>query len=103
MALYLPWLEIACGVALIVGWLSAGALTILSFMLLVFIAALLSAWWRVLDLNCGCFGKSTEDGDYLWPIVRDLALLAGLRAMCVVGVFGNRTSQTKTTAHPPLS
>lgn len=78
IALYLPWLEIVCGVALLAGRLNTGGSATLTILLLIFIVALLSAWWRGLDVACGCFNGTTDTGDYLWPILRDMALLVGL-------------------------
>lgn len=78
VALYLPWLEIVCGVAMIVGRFKDGATLILATLLLIFLAALTSAWWRGLDINCGCFSGATQSTDYVWPVSRDVLLLAAL-------------------------
>lgn len=78
VALYLPWLEILCGATLIIGRLRSGSILILSVLLLIFLAALISAWCRGLDINCGCFTISLEPSGYLWPVMRDLLLLVGL-------------------------
>jgi uncharacterized membrane protein YphA (DoxX/SURF4 family) len=58
LAYYLPWLEILCGLALASGWrrVARGAIPVAAGMLLVFAAALGSAIWRGLDIECGCFG-----------------------------------------------
>ena len=59
MAITLPWVEIAAGVLLVVGlWARAAALACTG-MMVVFIAAIISALQRGLDISCGCFG----DGD----------------------------------------
>ena len=55
-ALYLPWLEIAAGLGLFSRRTRGGALLIISGLLVVFCGALASAWWRNLDIHCGCFG-----------------------------------------------
>lgn len=55
MALFLPWLELIVGVALIVGWSYRGAVIWANLMLVVFIAALASTIVRGLDIDCGCF------------------------------------------------
>ena len=58
LALYLPWLEIICGAALIFKRLYAGALVLLALLNLIFLAALISAKVRGLDISCGCFGRA---------------------------------------------
>jgi putative oxidoreductase len=57
LALYLPWLEIICGAALIFKRLVSGALLILGLLCLVFLGALGLAKARGLDISCGCFGR----------------------------------------------
>jgi hypothetical protein len=76
-ALYLPWLEIVCGGALIFRRAYRGALWIVTALTLVFFAALLSAKMRGLDISCGCFGHSEPHG-FSVPLIRDAALLAAL-------------------------
>jgi putative oxidoreductase len=60
MARVLPWLELVLGTLLILGvglrWVSA-AITVL---LLVFMAALTRAAMLGLQINCGCFGYSSQ-------------------------------------------
>jgi putative oxidoreductase len=68
LALYLPWLEIICGLAVFTGGGRRGALVLLLAMTLVFIAAIASAWMRGLDIRCGCFGAASTA-----PLSYDLA------------------------------
>lgn len=76
IALYLPWLEIVCGGALVLGRAGArGALWLITAMLLVFTAAILFAKMRGLDIACGCFGHGAAHG-FATAFARDLALLA---------------------------
>ena len=77
-AFYLPWLEIICGAALVFGWLRTGALAILTSLTAIFIAATVSAQLRGIDLNCGCFGKATENLSFATHMLIDFAILAGL-------------------------
>jgi len=76
LAMTLPWFEIICGVAVIVGPLKKGALVLLNLTLLVFLGALISAWVRGLDVSCGCFGHSDEHTSVRELLLRDLGLLA---------------------------
>jgi putative oxidoreductase len=59
LALYLPWLEIICGLAMFVSALRRSALVLLLALTVVFIAAITSAWMRGLDIRCGCFGAAS--------------------------------------------
>lgn len=56
---YLPWLELTCGIAVLFRFRQRAALLILASLCLLFCAAMASAWGRGLDINCGCFGKAT--------------------------------------------
>jgi len=75
VAMGLPWLEIAAGAALMTGLLVEGGLTMIAGMLAVFLGAIIHAWQRGLDINCGCFGGSAATGDYRELITRDVVLL----------------------------
>ncbi|MCP4684511.1 MAG: DoxX family membrane protein [bacterium] len=70
MALILPWLEMLCGLALILGIWYRGAVLWSNALLLIFIVALASTIARGLSIDCGCFkaGKSATAPawDALW-------------------------------------
>ncbi|MDQ6655470.1 MAG: DoxX family membrane protein [Verrucomicrobiota bacterium] len=80
-AFYLPWLEILCGVALVVGWLRSGATMILAGLMAVFITATVAAKVRGINLDCGCFGSATKNLTFTWHVAIDLALLGALLAL----------------------
>jgi len=75
-----PFLEIALGLLLLAGLavrLSAGIAAVL---LVVFIAGIISAWARGLQIDCGCFSKGGElkagqIPEYGWEILRDTGFL----------------------------
>lgn len=50
----LPWLELLCGLSLIGGHLCRPALAWSALLFSVFVLATGQAWWRGLDINCGC-------------------------------------------------
>ena len=77
LALYLPWLEIICGAALIFKKSYRGALVILATLCLIFLAALASAMARGLNISCGCFGHS-DPFPLVVSLLLDSALLAAL-------------------------
>ncbi|MFZ0243027.1 MAG: MauE/DoxX family redox-associated membrane protein [Desulfobacterales bacterium] len=76
-AILLPWIEVLCGILLIVGAWVDGSLLIVNALMVVFIAALLSTWVRGIDVDCGCFSVATtrRRTDYLTDIIRDAAFL----------------------------
>jgi uncharacterized membrane protein YphA (DoxX/SURF4 family) len=81
-ALVLPWLELLCGVALILGlWVRAAAAWA-GTLLLVFVAALSIDLARGHPVDCGCFQTQAAPraaperlADMRWDIARDLGLL----------------------------
>lgn len=81
-AIFMPWLEVVCGVALITGVCDRGAAVLVALMLVVFIGALGYSIQRGLDINCGCFGlsESSKQVGYL-DIGRNLLLLAAAVAV----------------------
>lgn len=78
VGVYLPWLEIFCGLALVTGFLRRGATLLLATMLVFFLIALGSAWARGLDTACGCFGPSIGKSRPWISMAFDFALLAAL-------------------------
>ena len=75
LALYLPWLEILCGLLLALKKLEKGALLLIIVLLIIFTVALASAMFRGLDIDCGCFGKAFASTGTMVPMVRNLLLL----------------------------
>lgn len=65
MGLFLPWVELFCGIGMILGIFIVPSSVLISGMLLVFIIALSSAISRGLEINCGCTGGGKEDGSNL--------------------------------------
>jgi len=81
LAFYLPWLEILCGLALIIRRLNSGALSILLGLMLIFIGATIAAKARGIDITCGCFGHVSKNLSFTWHLVLDFAILATLIAL----------------------
>jgi uncharacterized membrane protein YphA (DoxX/SURF4 family) len=78
MGLYLPWLEIFCGVALIVRVLDRGSVFILTALMMLFIVITIIAKARGLDISCGCFGHASKYLSFAWHLALDFLLLGGL-------------------------
>jgi hypothetical protein len=79
IAFGLPVVDIALGLALLVGAAVRFAAVLSAVMLVVFLVALTSAGARGLQIDCGCFGGRDAGAAHGAPtleIVRDLALLA---------------------------
>lgn len=75
VALGLPPFEILSALALVVGpWKRVGAFNIL-ILCVIFLAALISAAVRGIELNCSCFGSASGEPVGV-AIVRDIVLLA---------------------------
>jgi putative oxidoreductase len=81
LALYLPWLEIFCGIALAFRFLYRGGLWILTALILVFIGVTIAAKVRGLDISCGCFGHASQNWSFPQHLAVDLAIFAALAAL----------------------
>lgn len=76
LAMGLPWLEILAGLAVISGVWRKGGLLTLNGALLVFLIAISIAWYRGIDIQCGCFGSHDKESSHVSLLLRDVALLA---------------------------
>jgi uncharacterized membrane protein YphA (DoxX/SURF4 family) len=79
VAFGLPVVEIAVGLALLVGVFVRTAAIAAAVLLVVYLVGVGSAWARGLQIDCGCFGKggTVAAGRTAYPldVVRDAALL----------------------------
>jgi uncharacterized membrane protein YphA (DoxX/SURF4 family) len=79
VAAVLPWLEVICGLLLIVGCRLKAAALIIILLNLVFMAALTAAIVRGLDIDCGCFRQGGAKSSPWLALLRDaLFLLAAI-------------------------
>ena len=83
LAVYLPWLEVTAALAAFMRRLALGAAAAMLGMSAMFLAAVGSAWWRGLDIACGCFGKDKTPADFPMLMLRDAALLAAVAVLFV--------------------
>lgn len=76
MAIYMPWLEVLIGLALVTGYKRrAGAIWGTGLLTLFTVALLINAV-RGLNVACGCFSTSAQDVHNAWMLVlRDLPML----------------------------
>ena len=77
-AVYLPWVEVAAGTALLLRKFAAGSLAILGGLTVGFLGAISAAWARGLDISCGCFGKENNATNFPLHLTGDALLLAGI-------------------------
>jgi uncharacterized membrane protein YphA (DoxX/SURF4 family) len=77
VAATLPWVEVLCGLLLVIGVRIRPAATLILLMNLVFAVALSSAIIRGLDIDCGCFRQGGPKTSPWLALLRDLALIAG--------------------------
>jgi len=81
LAFYVPWLEIFCGLALILRRLYLGGLSILTALVLIFSGVTIAAKVRGLDITCGCFGHASQNWSFSGHLALDLVILAALLAL----------------------
>ena len=75
VAATLPWIEVACGVLLLVNRRVRPAALVVGTMNMVFIVALVSVLLRGLDIDCGCFGPHLKSSP-LQALLRNVLFLA---------------------------
>lgn len=104
----LPFLEVAIGLLLLVGYGTRIAAAVGGVLMIVFIAAVGSAWARGLSIDCGCFGGGGQvapgQTQYVQEILRDTGLL--LLAAWLVKFPRSRLAldtNPHTDPHPPLT
>ena len=83
-AFYLPWLEILCGLAVILGLLYRGGLLILTMLISIFIIASVIAKARGLDITCGCFGHASKYLSFFGHLALDFVLLVVTAGLLVI-------------------
>src|SRR6266480_996145 len=84
LAFYLPWLEILCGLAVILGLLYRGGLLILAMLISIFIIASVIAKARGLDITCGCFGHASKYLSFFGHLALDFVLLVVTAGLLVI-------------------
>ena len=81
-SLVMPWVELLCGIALVLGVWRRPALAIVTILLVMFLAAISFNLGRGNAIDCGCFNVSLANrtveqrlGDMRLDILRDLGML----------------------------
>jgi uncharacterized membrane protein YphA (DoxX/SURF4 family) len=74
LALIMPWMEVICGLLLVLGIFRETASFMLSGSLVVFLGLIIVTLVRGLDIDCGCFGSLSRSVDFKLLLI-DCALL----------------------------
>jgi len=75
-AIVLPWVEAFTALALVSGFAADGAALLVTLQLLAFIMMLAQAWFRDLDIDCGCFGHGKGGRSVAKALIEDWVFLA---------------------------
>ncbi len=95
MALFLPWVEVVAGIAVMSDRFARGGAFILTGSMMVFTLAIAISWARGLDLTCGCFGGN-EEMNYPVKLAQNLGLI-------VLGFFLWRRAEREALPRTPES
>ena len=106
MALTMPWIELLCGLALILGIWKEAARTIIGAMLVVFIVAIGINLARGNAIDCGCFDptpvpktRAQRIDDMAFVVYRDLGMLLMVAQMW----WAERRAGERGTGSQPVS
>jgi len=88
LALFLPWVEIFAAGALFLKRFQRGALLLISAMLIIYSAALISAMARGLNIDCGCFGRLISSTGIVWALIRNAGLMIPAGILWIFGLRG---------------
>jgi len=76
VAVTIPWVELTCGIFLLIGYRVRAAAGITAAMNILFIILLASTIMRGLDIDCGCFRQGGEKTSAWIAIMRDILFLS---------------------------
>ncbi len=82
-AIFLPWLELTCGICLVINRWTGGSAIIVTALIVIFTAAIGFNIYRGMDVACGCFTLDQSAPSSMWfYLLRDVIfLLMGVSAM----------------------
>lgn len=78
LAVILPWLELICGILLLIGHQVKETILIINILLVSFLILIFIALLRGLDISCGCFGANSEMVGIRKIIENSILLLGGI-------------------------
>jgi uncharacterized membrane protein YkgB len=74
MTVVLPWIELICGILLIIGIRARTATAVIGCLLILFTIGIVVNVIRAAPISCGCF-HTIEDKISLWTVLRDIIWL----------------------------
>ena len=95
----LPWVELALGVWLFLGFGLRYASIVASLLLALFFAVVVRTYALHIAINCGCFGPNEKLGP--WTLVRDGSMLAMSIAVAIGAFLSHR--RTPSVFEPAAS
>lgn len=76
-ALFLPWLELICGICLVINRWTGGSALIITLLIAIYTAAVVYNIYRGMDVACGCFTLDQSTPANMWfYLLRDALFLA---------------------------
>ena len=93
VAYTLPWVEVFAGLAVISGFGKASGLVIIMGMLASFCWALSDAWSKGLNINCGCFSKSSELVNYPLKLAENAGIFVVALVLLIMAFRMGRKSE----------
>lgn len=76
VAIFVPWVELVCGLMLFVGFRQRSASLIISFLLAAFMVGIGLNLLRGAEMDCGCFDFFGIREDLtIWTLIRDIIFL----------------------------
>lgn len=76
IAIFLPWIELVVGMALLFGMKVRPAAFLAGLLMLLFTFAVASAWFRGLNIECGCFGSAAATQVSIKKLIENLGIFA---------------------------
>ncbi len=94
IAIVLPWIEILCGVLVILGIFRTTSSLVLSGLLVAFLVLITATILRRIDVECGCFGSLGRRVDFL------LLLTDSILLYLTLNIFVSSLKQNHESASP---
>jgi len=100
LALWLPWIELLAGIAVLSGFWPRGGVALLSAFLVIFIVAISINLARGRAIDCGCFGGkvTTSDAQRFFDMKVVVARDVGLLILAAIALQSGRRSEDETAA-----